>query len=770
MLFSEIAFTRIVSYVLLYPFAYFLIGLALLGIGLGAASISLSRNLQFDDAFAARHFAAFAGGVVLSVIGLAFLPLDMDRWYQTPGQIICWLALAVALITPFHFAGRLLAAAFRSGGDAPGTLYAIDLASAALASASIVPLLSLIGPLRALLIPVGLSVVLTFWLAGERRRVATLALLPLVLLSLLAVGDETSIQTSSRKHLRMLAPDHEILYSRWHSLLRVDVSKGGPRDSAVERRFIWHDANVGSSFTLVPSQEAGAAEWDGTFKQVPHLITEAPNVLVIGAAGGVDLAVALHYGARHATGVEINPVTYGLIHGEFADFTGRLVYRPDVDYVLSEGRRFAELHPNEFDLIQLVSPDSYAAQPGAAQVLVESNLYTREAFIAYWNALTERGVLALEIGNLPWGPKLNTIRMVGQARDLLERQGVADPARHMAVVHQPRFSISLSSAVLAMTQVMISKVPFSDEVIATLEQAEAGGGLEFALVPGAPDRETPIGYLAAGGVPDLSRFDLGHLNVTPVTDDSPYFFSHYRFAALLRGQGQFGVGREYTGSQLLLLGLLALSAVALAAALLLPRALAPRRQQRGVLRMGLAIALLGWAFMAIEINTIQRLTLYLGYPTYALTVVLTGLLIGTGGGSLWRESVSIPRALAVGTFAVLATTGVAIALLPAVTAATFQSSVSVRISIALAFTLLQGVGLGVFFPSALELLGRRGPRWVAWGWTINGVASVLGSSAAVIAAMTLGFRLSALLAGLAYIVIALLLWQASKAELPQKTV
>jgi hypothetical protein len=36
-LLGEIALTRVVSYVLFYAFAYFLIGFALLGLGLGAA-------------------------------------------------------------------------------------------------------------------------------------------------------------------------------------------------------------------------------------------------------------------------------------------------------------------------------------------------------------------------------------------------------------------------------------------------------------------------------------------------------------------------------------------------------------------------------------------------------------------------------------------------------------------------------------------------------------------------------------------------------------
>ena len=45
-------------------------------------------------------------------------------------------------------------------------------------------------------------------------------------------------------------------------------------------------------------------------------------------------------------------------------------------------------------------------------------------------------------------------------------------------------------------------------------------------------------------------------------------------------------------------------------------------------------ALLGLAFMAFEITLIQRFSLFLGYPTYSLTVTLMAILLSTGVGAL----------------------------------------------------------------------------------------------------------------------------------------
>ena len=42
---------------------------------------------------------------------------------------------------------------------------------------------------------------------------------------------------------------------------------------------------------------------------------------------------------------------------------------------------------------------------------------------------------------------------------------------------------------------------------------------------------------------------------------------------------------------------------------------------------------LGLGFMAVELASIQLMTLFLGHPTYALTVILLGILLFAGLGS-----------------------------------------------------------------------------------------------------------------------------------------
>ena len=722
---------------------------------MGAAWVALKPHWEWTGERSARCLLAFVGGLILALAALAWLPLNMREVLTDPAQVPVWLALAVGLAAPFASSGILLSTAFRAAVVRPGSLYAADLTAAATASVLAVAMLSSIGPVRALGIAGLVAVAVATFLASRRARAALAGVAMLAVLAGFGVQHLTAFRPAVGKQMHTFQ-DQPIIVSAWHALFRIDVTREWEQPSGALRRDLWHDGNLGSAFLGVPEGVAARA-WDGTLKQVPFLVTDEPRVLVIGAAGGGDLGIALHYGAEHVTGVELHPVTSRLIRHDFADFTGGLAADPRVDYLTAEGRRFVELTDERFDLVQLVSPDSYAAQPGAAQVLVENYLYTREAFRGYWNVLAPDGILALEIGDLPTGATRNALRLVAQARDLLEREGIAEPARHIAVVGE-------GASWFVVSQVMVSKSPLSDARIETLRRATTGGNLRLVWVPGLEKPGPAIAYVARGGdAADLGRFGMEGLDLQPVSDDRPFFFTYYRWGPLLTGAAAWGLAREYATGQYLVLALLGVSGLAVLAVVLLPLAFRERPVGMGqAWSVGLAVVMMGWGFLAIEINSIQRLTLYLGYPTYALTTVLTGILLGGGFGSAWSGRVGPRRALGTGVVIVVGTAGAALVVLPALTGATFAQSLPVRAALAAAWALLQGFGLGVFFPTALGVLGTWGSQWVAWGWTLNGMASVFGSALAVLLAMVIGFGQTALVAAGAYVLITVLLLRSAR--------
>jgi hypothetical protein len=55
-------------------------------------------------------------------------------------------------------------------------------------------------------------------------------------------------------------------------------------------------------------------------------------------------------------------------------------------------------------------------------------------------------------------------------------------------------------------------------------------------------------------------------------------------------------------------------------------------------------ALIGIGFMMVEIGLLQRMSVFLGHPTYALSVVLFSLILWTGVGSMTSERVRLAGA------------------------------------------------------------------------------------------------------------------------------
>jgi hypothetical protein len=163
-------------------------------------------------------------------------------------------------------------------------------------------------------------------------------------------------------------------------------------------------------------------------------------------------------------------------------------------------------------------------------------------------------------------------------------------------------------------------------------------------------------------------------------------------------------------------------------------------------------AALGAGFMFLEITLMQKLILFLGHPTYAITVVLATLLAFAGLGSLANERMARPGALAVGRVAVaivalIAVTGAAVAwILPGV----IGLSLMARVLIAVAVLAPVAFVLGMPFPMGMRILRERCPDLLPWAWSINAFLSVFSSILCILFAMAAGFSSVLWLAAIIY--------------------
>jgi hypothetical protein len=136
----------------------------------------------------------------------------------------------------------------------------------------------------------------------------------------------------------------------------------------------------------VASTPPGAAVYDDA--SPPAL----DDVLVVGAGGGNDVALALAHGARHVDAVEIDPRLADLGRSRHPD---RPYDDPRVDLHIDDGRAFLERTDRRYDLILFALPDSLTLVSGQSSLRLESYLFTREALATAREHLRDDGVFAM---------------------------------------------------------------------------------------------------------------------------------------------------------------------------------------------------------------------------------------------------------------------------------------------------------------------------------------------------------------------------------------
>ena len=141
-----------------------------------------------------------------------------------------------------------------------------------------------------------------------------------------------------------------------------------------------------------------------------------------------------------------------------------------------------------------------------------------------------------------------------------------------------------------------------------------------------------------------------YLDLTPPTDARPFFFNQLGFAKIFdpRVFSHFTHTGVFAGNLIatLTLAMLVVISIALVAATIIVP-LRPTVKEAGwqlVVGGTGYFALIGVGFMMIEIALLQRMSVFLGHPVYALSVVLFSLILWTGFGSMASERMRLDGA------------------------------------------------------------------------------------------------------------------------------
>ena len=798
----ELGLTRLFSVVLFYHFAFLAISVALLGLGAGGVFAYIRRPWleQFTSRQLGQRLCAANAVITLAVLEIVLhLPISLELTRGNFGKLtIMYLASAI----PFFFTGLLFSVVFARETKGIGGIYASDLLGGALACMAVVPLLNIIGGPNAILFSsVTMAAAAIVWSETSRAKTVSVAI-TLAFIGLIAANYSGKlIDIVYAKGMRRDQP--WMLFSKWNAISRIEV------DNVGGGRYIVIDADASTAImnvdpakwavdTATPAMKDNGNPPVAGYNWKKDLMSAAPavvNVLrpngkyaIIGPGGGVDVLRAVANGSKDVTGIEINPIIANTImRGNHADYSYHLYQRPEVHINVADGRSWIRNSKEKYDVIQMTLVDTWASTAAGAFALSENNLYTVEAFEEYFQHLKPDGMIA--ITRWEFKEPREALRVVSQAMEALRKLGVkGDLRQNFIIVSDGRLNEDgRPVAVLA------KKTPFTfEEERASLIHVRSTGKLHALYTPELfsthegqrlmvekcesdpciPDPDgllawrdedmTPASrpfdkFISLNSDSDRNKFtEYYPYNITPVYDSSPFFFFTLKtkdvMKNILAGTGKGMDWRINLGITVLFM-VFAISIVAVLAFLIVPLWLHDANHAKGPASRLFYFIAVGLGFILVEIALIQRFVLFLGHPTYALTVVVFLMLLSSGiGSSVSRKWLSQTSQVRIPLLAIAAGIIAYVFVLPAALSAWIGLPFFLKLCISGMFLIPLGFAMGMPFPTGLRALGELGDHRVEWAWALNAAASVLGSVSAMIIAIHFGLNATLFTGAGAYLV------------------
>jgi hypothetical protein len=766
----EIALTRIFSVTVWYHFAFVAISMALFGMTVGALIVYLYPQRFPDDRL--RQIMPSVTLAFAVSIALCFwlqLTIPFTPHWNFVG-VMSVLLTCLIISVPFILSGIVVCLALTRFPERVNRLYAADLVGAAAGCLLFVVVMNRMdGPSAIIMIAaIAAAGSLVFAAGNDDTRAMWMSLAAMFALGAFALINAT-MANQGQAPLRIIwakeAIEPDFNFERWNSYSRVTTHGNGdvptrpfgwgmsetlPEDELVFQISMVIDGSAGTVLTNYTGREDETDFLRYDVSNLGHYITDNGDILAIGVGGGRDILSALEFNQKSVTGVEINSAILEATMDTYGEFTGNLDRIANVNIVHDEARSYVERNEQRYDMIQISLIDTWAATAAGAYALSENTLYTIEAWETFLDRLNTGGLLSVSRWYSVQGDKpLETYRMTALAAEVLTRRGVENPRDHILVYRGPDSQFNTSAATL-----LVSADPISPERVRTI--AREAEQLEFdpVITPGTAINPQFEGLVAPGGPgPMIASFDE---DISAPTDNRPFFFQMANLKTLFNGSA---FSDSHVLQPALVLGVLGLVVIAMAVSFIMVPLLrtSSRVSHDGMVPYYLYFAGIGLGFLLIEISQLQRLSIFLGHPTYALTVVLFSVLLSSGIGSMLSEQIirlNRPVSLLAPLIALMIAIVVFGFITPDIISSMSSETTPTRIMVSVAILMPLGFLMGMPFAIGMRAASSREGAPTAFFWGINGATSVCASVLAMVIALLWGISASYWAGAAAYVLAA----------------
>lgn len=404
----------------------------------------------------------------------------------------------------------------------------------------------------------------------------------------------------------------------------------------------------------------------------------------------------------------------------------------------------------KYDLVVMGPGGASSGGSAGVHALSTSYDYTVEALQSYLQLLAPDGMLSITLWTST--PARGNLKLFATAVTAMKKLGIDHPENNIVWIR------SWNTATL-----LIKNNALTTEEINRARAFSLSRNFDLAWLPGIKADEVnrfqfltePVFYLAANSLlktPDDNFIEKYKYDIQVATDNKPYFNNYFKWSSLkefMRLPGRAGVSMIGVGYPTLLVTL-GQAFVAAFILILLPLLFVKSHEKAGTKnRLNIIIYFLaiGLAFLFIELAFIQKFTLILSQPLYAVAVALCAFLVFSGLGSLYVQhrmrtesecfiSAMLRRSvMMIGLVAVFY-----IVLLPLISDMIMALPEMMRIISAFVLAAPLAFFMGMPFPLGLVTMQKNHSQLMPWAWGINGCASVLSAILAVLLAIHIGFN------------------------------
>ncbi|MEN2984532.1 MAG: hypothetical protein ABDH25_05860 [Dictyoglomaceae bacterium] len=755
-LYFSLLLTRFFSISQGYHWAFFVIGLALLGSGASGTLLSLQKAFNKEKLLKIIHLSALFSplSIFFSYFfnnTFAFDPYLLP-WY--PQQFILWILNFIILLISFFLIGLIIVSVLSLFPEISSKIYGLTFLGGSFGIILLNLILPKIDEFSSLIFLIILSLLGAIFLSSHKKffKIEIILLFFFILLFFTKFF-YIPIKFSPYKDLEQVKryPQTEILETKRNAFTRFDLIKSPVIRFAPGLSYKFTgEISYTFGFTIDGENIKGIIKENGFTDYLPQsscfLLLKDPKVLIIEPSGGLDIVLSREKGAKEILGVTDNPFIGELLKSNFQD----------LKIIVENPRVFLKRIKEKFDLIIFSLKESFHVITSGSYSLNENYLYTKESIKDSFSLLMPSGILCFT----RWlqRPPTEELRLFITIYYALRDLGIKSIEKHIIAFRS-----------LNTMTILVKKSPFTQDDIKRIKDFlfEKAFDLvyyfnikeeeinKFCVLPQEIYYENIIKFLEK-----KEEFIRKYpFRIDPPFDDKPFFFHFFKSSQIPEILENWGkTWQPFGGAGFIIIFLILLFVIIFSFLLiLLPLIIRGKSFPKNIkiLRIFLYFSTIGLCYLFVEIPLMQKFILYLNQPIYSFSVILSSLLLFSGIGSIFSKKIKrfFPYTLFLLGFLLILSPF----LLSYIIENTLLYPFFIRILISLFFVGILGFLMGIPFPTGLEISRKYSEELIPWVYAINGFFSVISSFSSSLISLSFGFSFVILIAGILYIISGILL-------------